>query len=134
VAHFACHGHADLDDPSDGHLLLRDGPLKVTEIMGLRIDHADLAYLGACSSARSSLQLPNEAIHISSAFQLAGYTNVVATLWDVPDLIAVGMAENFYRALGDGAAAACHRVAHALRTDHPDQPLLWAAYVHAGVG
>ncbi|MGP4004645.1 CHAT domain-containing protein [Streptomyces sp. 8N706] len=130
---FRLPGHGDLDNPSDGRLMLFDGPLKVTEIISLRIDHAELAYLGACSSARSSLNLPNEAIHISSAFQLAGYANVIATLWDVPDVIAASVAEDFYRALRDGPAVACHKVAHGRYEVLPDQPLLWAAYVHAGI-
>ncbi len=55
LAHFACHGLADLANPSASHLLLADHrlrPLTVTDIGGLRLENANLAFLSACSTAR----------------------------------------------------------------------------------
>ena len=77
-AHFACHAYSDPEDPSASQLLLADQPLTVADIANLRLDGARLAYLSACSTGRPGFRLSDEAIHLASAFQLAGYRQVVA--------------------------------------------------------
>src|SRR5262249_12329190 len=81
--HFACHGVADLVNPSASGLILGDRQrlLTVGEVSRLRLDDAVLAYLSACSTARPGGRLADEAIHLVSAFQLAGYRHVIGTLW-----------------------------------------------------
>ena len=74
-AHFACHGASDLSNPSASCLLLTDHrqrPLTVVDVARLRLDDAGLAFLSACSTARPGGRLADEAIHLASAFQLAG--------------------------------------------------------------
>ena len=133
-AHFACHAHSDPASPSNSHLLLHDRPMSVTEVSRLRLEHAELAYLSACSTARGSAKLADEAIHIASAFQLAGYRHVIGALWSVDDTTAAGVAEGFYRRLTDGTspADALHAVIRSMRDEQPLTPSQWAAYVHAG--
>ena len=73
--HFACHASSDLANPSESCLLLHDyqrSPLTVLDVSRLRLGQASLAYLSACSTGEVSATLPNEVIHIASAFQLAG--------------------------------------------------------------
>ncbi|WP_206306823.1 CHAT domain-containing protein [Streptomyces sp. F001] len=66
---------------SSGCLVLHDGTeLRVTEVSRLDLN-ADLAFLSACSTARGGYVVPDEAITVASAFLLAGYRNVVGTLW-----------------------------------------------------
>lgn len=142
IAHFACHSVADLDDPSSSRLLLVDhesAPLTLSEIARLRVPGAELAFLSACSTAQTAPQLADEAIHISSAFRLAGYQQVVGTLWPVSDRISPRIVEDFYRAYlvaggrGAGSAAwALNEATRAARAQHPDQPQLWAAHIHVG--
>lgn len=136
-AHFACHGSASLADPSRGQLLLHDHqsrPLTVLDITRLRLTSAHLAFLSACSTARPSGRLTNEAIHLASAFQLAGYRHVIATLWPISDRYAASLAEGIYTALttGHSPAHAVHRAVRDLRDYRPRFPSLWASYLHTG--
>ena len=100
AAHFACHGANDPADPSGSRLLLhdhRDAPLTVSALASVRLDHARLAYLSACNTALSThIQLIDEAIHLTSAFQIAGYPHVIGTLWAIDDRVAVQIADSFY--------------------------------------
>ncbi|MGW6708160.1 CHAT domain-containing protein [Streptomyces sp. NPDC054956] len=148
IAHFACHGAHDPIDPSRSLLLLHDherDPLTVASLAGVRTDSAQLAYLSACRTAfMASAELIDEAIHLTSAFQLAGYPHVIGTLWEVNDEIASRMAVAFYTELGrvtnrhgeidvDESAHALHHAVRSIRDLYPKVPYLWAAHLHAGV-
>ncbi|MEO3859432.1 CHAT domain-containing protein [Acrocarpospora sp. B8E8] len=77
IAHFACHGLSDPADPSASRLLLHDhqhDPLTVASLAPITLSHARLAYLSACSTALTShTDLLDESIHLTSAFQMAGF-------------------------------------------------------------
>ncbi|MEU1468593.1 CHAT domain-containing protein [Streptomyces sp. NPDC005761] len=148
VVHFACHGAHDPDDPSQSLLLLHDherDPLTVASLAAVRTDSAHLAYLSACRTAfMESVELIDEAIHLTSAFQLAGFPHVVGTLWEINDEVASHMAADFYAELGggtdphggldiDAAARALHRTVRNFRDRYPRSPYLWAAHLHAGI-
>jgi len=146
IAHFACHGAADQADPTRSHLLLHDyatAPLTITSLGSVRLEHAQLAYLSACRTAfHGSGALLDEAVHLASAFQLAGFPQVIGTLWEIDDPIAVTVADAFYthlRTRPDNptldtarAAHALHHAIRALRHERPNLPSLWTAYLHAG--
>jgi hypothetical protein len=137
-AHFACHGAADPGDPSASHLLLTDHqerPLTVAEVARLRLDDAELAFLSACSTARPGRRLTDEAIHLASAFQLAGYRHVIGTLWPVNDRVAVAVADDIYASItGTGdVARAVHATTRKRRNRWADRPSVWASHIHAGV-
>ncbi len=129
--HLAGHAVTDPSRPSESHIVLADGVLPVAEISALRTAGGDLAYLSACETAAGSPGLADEAIHISSAFQLAGFRNVVGTLWQVPDRAAREISSAFY------SAHTTHSVSHslntasrALRRRYPASPGEWAAFIH----
>ncbi|WP_007517651.1 CHAT domain-containing protein [Pseudofrankia saprophytica] len=137
-AHFACHGSSDLANPSTSRLLLhdhRDRSFTVVDVARLRLD-AELAYLSACSTARPGGRLPDEAIHLASAFQLAGYRHVIATLWPINDGVAVGLADDVYKALTAripvDPATALHAATRRLRDLASARPSLWASHIHTG--
>ncbi|MGW6456015.1 CHAT domain-containing protein, partial [Streptomyces sp. NPDC055078] len=140
IAHFACHAVTDPRSPSLNRLLLHDhasAPLTAIELSALDVQHGGLAYLSACETARSNERLADEAVHIATAFQLAGYRHVVGTLWPVADSAAGRIADDFYTGLAPSfhpgeAARTLHRAVHALRTDAPDEPSRWAAHIHLG--
>ncbi|WP_371551505.1 CHAT domain-containing protein [Streptomyces sp. NBC_00554] len=151
IVHFACHGASDPTDPSKSHLLLHDhmdDPLTVASLAPVALGRARLAYLSACRTAAiDTSDLLDEAIHLTSAFQLAGFPHVIGTLWEIDDQIAVTIADLFYANLQTDsrldpaqAAHALHsavrkvRDGHGLRApfDRRRAPLLWAAYLHAG--
>jgi CHAT domain-containing protein len=141
IAHFACHAATDPADPSRSGLVLADGPLTVADLASVRLSDARLAYLSACGTAISGAEgLADEAIHITSAFQLAGFPHVVGTLWPVIDEVASAFAVTFHAALGARAARfepartalALHETANQARAWFPAHPMTWAGYIHVG--
>jgi len=133
--HFACHGISDQDEPSSGRLLLHDheaDPLTVQSVARLDLTGARLAYLSACETAHGAARLSDEAVHITSAFLLAGYPQVIGTLWRVNDRIAGQIAEHVYGGLQGGAAAALHAAVRECRAAYPETPSLWSAHIHTG--
>ncbi|WP_405725088.1 CHAT domain-containing protein [Streptomyces sp. NBC_00028] len=141
-AHFACHATTDTAYPSRSALVLHDhdsAPLRVSDIVTARPTDAKVAYLSACSTAQGAALLPDEGIHITSAFHLAGYRHVVGTLWPVDDHPAGRITRDFYRGAGtaeglsaESAASALHSAVHAARRRMPGHPSVWAAHVHVG--
>jgi hypothetical protein len=136
--HFACHAAVDLTAPSQSGLCLYDGTLPIPEISRLQLTEAELAYLSACSTANRGWRLADESLHLASAFQLAGFRHVIASLWPLDDRFAAMTAAAFYQHLlpstptGDKAAAALHDVTRDLRALYPDRPDVWAALIHSG--
>ncbi|MFD0686696.1 CHAT domain-containing protein [Actinomadura fibrosa] len=145
VAHFACHATSGWDAPDAGRLLLHDhsaSPLTVAEISRLDLAGADLAYLSACGTSDTHPRLVDEAVHITAAFQLAGFRATIGTLWPINDRVATQAAEEIYTELtGEGtrppdaarAAHALHHALHRLRATYLDAPTLWAGQIHAGI-
>jgi CHAT domain-containing protein len=144
IAHFACHGLSDWDDPGGSQLVLYDydvRPLTVTAISRLQLTRADLAYLSACSTTDTSPTLADEAVHITAAFQLAGYRNVIGTLWPIADRAARVAAQSVYGQLTrqgttdpdtTQTAVALHLAIHRLRARSAQLPSHWAGHIHMG--
>ena len=139
--HFACHGQSSLDDPSASHLLLADHqerPLTVVELTRTRLEDVELAFLSACTTARPGTALPDEPIHLAAACQLAGYRNVIATLWPISDADTAWLTERFYTTLtatnrtAANAATALHHATRHLRAINRPRPSNWAPYAHTG--
>ncbi|GGP82700.1 CHAT domain-containing protein [Streptomyces melanogenes] len=134
--HFACHGIQDFGSPSNGGVVLADGTLSILDIARLRTENAELAYLSACQTATGGTRLPDESLHLAAALHLAGFRQVVGTLWPVRDTLAADVAEDFYSAIGakglDGVAEAIAGATRRLRDRYPLEPLLWAGFVHMG--
>lgn len=144
VAHFACHGGVDAEQPGRSQLFLADhaeAPLTVTDIGALRLA-GGLAFLSACETAVTTSYLANEAVHLTGAFQLAGYQHVVGTLWPVGDQASARLVGDFYAALTvpgsrsvidvSRAAVALHHATRRLRDRYPGWPTLWAGHIHTG--
>ena len=155
IVHFSCHGMSE-QDPFRSRLLLNDhlqDPLTVKDIRSLRIQSAELAFLSACHSGTSALSgfyLPDENIHLSTAFVLAGFPSVIATMWYVYGDHSAVVAREVYsymvrdsvRVRCDLSAKALHFAVRNLRKNLrekfkgkvlPDDPLVWAGYIHSGV-
>ncbi|MFE2582733.1 CHAT domain-containing protein [Streptomyces sp. NPDC059378] len=139
-AHFACHAVADPAAPSAGRLLVHDHrhrPLTVTDVIALDLPRAELAFLSACETARTGPALVDESIHLGSAFQIAGFRQVVATLWPVSDRRAVHLARTVYEAVARAGTTAVvptalHETVRRWRDTWPDNPSVWAVHVHSG--
>ena len=143
VAHFACHGYVNWDNPAASRLLLYDhhtAPLAVADISARQLT-GGLAYLSACDTAVTNPTLTNEAVHITAAFHLAGYQHVIGTLWPINDTVARDLACDVYRHLTQHGttppdisrtAQALHDATRRLRARYPATPTLWAAHTHTG--
>ena len=81
IAHFACHGHQNTQNPLESALLLQDGPLKVSQMMQQSMPNASLAFLSACETAMGDENLPDEVIHLGATLLFSGFRGVVATMW-----------------------------------------------------
>ncbi|KAF4420580.1 TPR domain-containing [Fusarium acutatum] len=105
VFHYAGHGSAQFANPSDSCLFLKDwqsNALTVDRLHGIHIQDSRpfLAYLSACETrASDKVQLLDESLDLTSAFQLAGFRHVVGTLWVVSDQRCVDVAKEFYQVI-----------------------------------
>ena len=135
-AHFSCHGHSDLTNPAASHLLLTDRPLTVDDLTHIRLPDAELAFLSACTTARTGAKLPDEPIHLAAACQLAGYRHVVASLWPIADTYTAWLTKRFYTTLKTtdttNTAKALHDATRDLRHINRTHPHHWAPYTHTG--
>jgi tetratricopeptide (TPR) repeat protein len=145
-AHFACHGQCDQAEPALSMLQVGDrehDPLTIADVASLNLAHARFAYLSACETALTGPKLTNEALHLVTAFGLAGYPGVIGTLWSIDDGAAFSIARDLYAAMAqetppetpirvDLAATALHETICDLRDRRPGQPSLWAAHIHVG--
>ncbi|KAL6229086.1 CHAT domain-containing protein [Aspergillus navahoensis] len=148
IAHFACHGSSNMTDPSSSYLALQGqsetvpGRLTVNMISRTSLNRVWLAYLSACSTAENQVpDLADEALHLASGFQVAGFGHTVASMWLSKDDICAQVAGTFYRELlangriqegNRGVAAALHAAVAEIREQYPNQPYLWAQYIHLG--
>ena len=154
IAHFACHGNSSINNPSESHLLLHDwnvNPLTVADVVALNLGNTHLVYISACHAAVGRVtRLYDEAIHMAGAFQLAGVSQVVGTLWHIDDYAAVGISRECYQTLLTKSgqidlklvAQGLHRAVRRVRQENLSgpssrrrrecNPLIWAPYIHMG--
>jgi tetratricopeptide (TPR) repeat protein len=137
--HLACHGRQNAVNPAAGALVLADGDLSILDIASGTPRDADLAYLSACQTFTGTTRHSDEAIHLAAAFQIAGYRHVIATLWQVIDIVCRDVAADVYKTLCPGktpdsslAGMAIHLAVAERRRIAPDRPSAWAPYVHIG--
>jgi hypothetical protein len=99
IVHCACHGVSDPPDPSKGCPLLLDdngntrlSKSSVSNASAVKIQ-AQLAFLSACCTAENAAAyLVDEVLHLSSGFQLAGFSHVIRTMWGANDCVCATIA------------------------------------------
>jgi CHAT domain-containing protein len=83
IVHLACHGVQDAADATQSGFCLGDGRLTIPKLMELKFDHAFLAFLSACETAKGDKAQPDQAMHLAAAMLFSGFKCVVATIWCV---------------------------------------------------
>ncbi|MET7422962.1 CHAT domain-containing protein [Dactylosporangium sp. NPDC005555] len=143
--HGACHGIQRPGLPGIGGLVPWDwqsaGMVSVIDLTRLRHGGGEFAFLSACMTAVGGTLNPDEVITVASALQHTGWRHVIATLWTIQDDYAPLIAERVYREMlrSDGtldaglAAAALHTTIRRLRQEKPNDPGIWAPFVHTGL-
>ena len=130
IFHFAGHGRAHRSDPLQSALSLNDGPLTLETLLKTNLSRRRpfLAYLSACGTGQVHNQkLVDEGLHLIAACQLAGFRNVIGTLWKVEDEVCVAMAESIYlwmktRSMSaEALAESLHHASRKLRTGWVDK-------------
>ncbi|KAA6407282.1 MAG: hypothetical protein FRX48_08830 [Lasallia pustulata] len=125
IFHFAGHGLTHLSDPSKSSLILSDGSLTVASLFELNLHNRTpfLAYLSACGTGEIKHdELIDEALHLISACQLAGFRHVIGTLWKVNDQSCVEAAVMTYEWMkrgnmsDDSVAEGLHQASRHLRS------------------
>ncbi|KAI0423416.1 CHAT domain-containing protein [Xylaria sp. FL1042] len=108
IFHFAGHGGTHPTSPLESQLFPKDWKTDLLTVenlfdTNLSSEMPFLAYLSACGTGKTeNKRLADESIHLTSAFQLAGFQNVIGTLWSVDDRVCVNMARATYAGLWEG--------------------------------
>jgi CHAT domain-containing protein len=82
--------------------------------------------------------LTDEAVHLASAFHVAGYRHVVATPWPVTDRLAMRLtSRTVYTDLArhndlTRLPGAVHAAVRQFRDRYLRHPFAWAAHIHIG--
>ena len=150
--HFICHGVEDQHEPTRSHLKLwkettpgrgRVDPLFVSVISTWLTRKTSLVFLSACSVADSgSVAFSDENLDIANSFAVAGVPDVVGSMWPVSSLVATEVAGFFWgflshfcpegRILNGGLVAQALHIAILTTTSFPQDPLMWAGFIHVG--
>lgn len=142
-AHFTLHGTANDRTPTKGGLILHNGLLTIQHLSEKHLPDARFAFLSACETSRGTPNLPEESVTLGTALWIAGYDDVVATLWPISDQHTPEFARHVYQTLiyvdrsssrldpGNSAEAA-RRAACQVREAHDGHPERWAPFVHTG--
>lgn len=100
VFHFAGHGSSSPLDPLNSALILeKPDRLTVSSLfdMNLHRRRPFLAFLSACSTGQIKHDgSMDEGLHLIAACQVAGFQNVIGTLWEVNDELCVEAARLTY--------------------------------------
>jgi CHAT domain-containing protein len=119
-------------------LRLHNETLTVADILGLRLENAEFAFLSSCNTAVSGYRLPDDAVNVSAALQAVGFQHVVAATWIVVGSYASIVADHLYRALATDetapahCAVALHQALRELRADPQMELGLWIPFIHIG--
>jgi CHAT domain-containing protein len=138
VIHFGGHAVIDLEWPNRSALLLATGEpggsaLTAPEIARLRLTHAPVVVLAACSTATGVSFRMEGATSLSRAFLIAGASSVIGSLWDIEDEASEAFFTRFHRRLvARDTPAAALRAAQLdlVRAGNPrlNAPRAWAAF------
>lgn len=144
--HFACHGSQNGSNPTDSCLSLSGGSkLSLSEIIKMRLQNPELAFMSACETATGDATLEDEAVHLAAGMLMAGYKGVIATMWTIPDDFAVEVADETYRLLFREYNADSTQAAEALqfavqklvadrKASGKTLPLFsWLPFIHLGI-
>ena len=136
--HLACHGKQNFQNSMQSSILLQDGNLELSAMVGLSLPKADFAFLSACQTATGDEKLAEESVHLAAGMLMLGCKGVIATMWSISDNDAPTVAEDVYRhMLKDGkpnrkeAAYALHEAVKRLRDSGADF-MAWVPFIHIG--
>lgn len=103
IAHFACHGIMETEDPTASRLILTaDEALSISDILEADCSKLSLVVLSACRSAVHGHDMADEFTSLAVAFLGAGAHTVIGTLWNVNDAAASLFSRRLFYAIQSG--------------------------------
>nr|WP_321234589.1 CHAT domain-containing tetratricopeptide repeat protein [uncultured Psychroserpens sp.] len=138
ILHLATHAEIDKINPLYSKLIFaQDSTLTASDIYTLPIN-AELAVLSACETGFGKLEKSEGVMSMSRAFQYAGVSSTVMSLWKVPDQETAKLMESFYKHLKAGnskdKALKKAKTEYLKATDDATlrHPFYWSGFVISG--
>lgn len=134
--HFACHGNFNSERPEESAVVLADGELRPSDIVGPRATGVrrskPLVFLNACHTSQLGFALTGLG-GWAERFVKAGASGFVGSAWEVHDELAAAFAVKFYEELWGGASLgeALHRARLHIKALDETNPT-WLAYTLYG--
>jgi CHAT domain-containing protein/tetratricopeptide (TPR) repeat protein len=144
IVHLAVHGLVNSRSPLDSALAFSsrsgstgedNGLLQAWEIVEQVRLRAGLVVLSACDTAGSGESGGEGLLGLTRAFQFAGASSVVASLWRVPDELTPTLMQELHRHVRRGAPvdeALARAQRMMLRRPETAHPYNWAAFILSG--
>jgi CHAT domain-containing protein len=144
--HIATHSVISVEDPVNSALVFsgidesggledqNDGLLHLDEISNLQLN-ASLVVLSACATGKGKVSKTEGIFAFTRSFYLAGVSNVVYSLWNIPDHLTSNFMVDFYKAYFSGKSyAAALRDVKLKMISNPETslPYEWAGVVLLG--
>ena len=150
VLHLATHGFFREDSLGGSHALLNaglimarsdsskadhpeDSVLKAREALTMDLEKTRLVVLSACETGLGTSMAGEGLYGLQRAFQLAGSSHILMSLWKVDDAATSRLMRSFYKYYlpSGNAQEALRRAQNDLRKIHP-HPYFWASFVVLG--
>ncbi|NND34327.1 MAG: CHAT domain-containing protein [Saprospiraceae bacterium] len=108
----------------------QDGVVTAQEIADLDLSGTRLVALSACETGRGAIADGEGVFGLQRAFKMAGSTELLISLWDVPDEATSELFVHFYKYLLEGLTTneALMQAQRTIKLQYPD-PYYWAAFV-----
>lgn len=143
--HFDCHGRQDLVSPERTGLVLHDQDLTIADLVEVRAERPEFAFLAACSTAAVHRSDLDAMISVTSVLHYRGYLSVIGTMSPVLDSSTERVAMAVYEQLAApqcdaqpvslpvSTAALLHHAVHQERRRRPRHPSTWVPFIHVGI-
>jgi len=138
LLHFATHASANDEYPDYSYLAFSNDStasnlLYVKDLYNYQIN-ADLVTLSACQTGIGKLQKGEGMLSLARAFNYAGASAIVTTLWKINDQSTSEIMSNFYKNLSEGLSKKeALRQAKLTYLETNDDPLLNHPYYWSGI-
>jgi CHAT domain-containing protein len=119
-----CEGKPDIEG-------MEDGVLTAAEVADMDLKKTQLVVLSACKTGLGDLRGREGVFGLARGFKLAGAKYQLVSLWQVPDVATAPFMQLFYQKCLNGTTIqdAFLETQAVLRTQYPDAPYKWAAWV-----
>lgn len=140
IIHLAMHGNIDLNEPMLSNLVFNKNEfqnlLYASDIMDMNFN-SELIVLSACNTGIGKLVQGDGIQNLSKAFAFSGISNILMTLWSVPDVQTALIDELFFDDLKNGKRiddALLNAKKTFLKTmpENRSHPFYWSAYIASG--